>query len=146
MATVTVFTSTRMLAIESQAIVAGTVNGSGQLILTRNNGTTITAGSVIGPTGAASTVVGPTGPAGPTGPTGPTGATGAAGTLADNSVSTIKIQDNAVTNAKIAGSITASKVLGAYSSPGSSLAQSITISQSVPSNGTGNNGDIWLRY
>lgn len=56
MTTVTGFTAPRMLAIEAATVVSGTVNGSGHLILTKNDGTTVDAGSVIGPTG-------PTGPA-----------------------------------------------------------------------------------
>lgn len=58
MATVTGFTATRMQAIEDSAIIDGDVIG-GNLILTRHDGATVNAGSVIGPTG----------------PTGPTGAT-----------------------------------------------------------------------
>lgn len=56
MATVTGYTAARIQAIEDQAIVSGAVI-SGQLVLTRFNGATIQAGSVIGPTG----------PPGPTG-------------------------------------------------------------------------------
>ena len=51
MATVTSFTSARMLAIENNTIVSGTVNGSGNLILTKHGGGTVNAGNVIGPTG-----------------------------------------------------------------------------------------------
>lgn len=55
---ITGYTATRMKAIEDNSIVDGDVNGSGHLILTKHNGATIDAGSVIGPTG-------PTGPTGP---------------------------------------------------------------------------------
>lgn len=56
MATITGLTAARMLEIEGASVVDGDVVG-GNLILTRQNGTTINAGSVTGPTG----------PAGPTG-------------------------------------------------------------------------------
>jgi|688.fasta_scaffold01451_22 hypothetical protein len=56
MATVTGYTAARIQAIEDQAIVGGTVI-AGQLVLTRYNGNTVQAGSVVGPTG----------PSGPTG-------------------------------------------------------------------------------
>lgn len=76
--TVSVFTAARSLAIEQQAIVGGTVNGSGHLILTRQIGTTIDAGVVVGAQGAQGPAgaTGATGAAGPTGPTGPAGAAG----------------------------------------------------------------------
>lgn len=61
MATVTGFTAARMQAIEDQAIVSGSVS-SGDLILSRHDGSTINAGSVIGPPG-------PTGPPGSLGGT-----------------------------------------------------------------------------
>lgn len=51
MATVTGLTAARMLAIEAASVVGGTVDGSGHLILTKHDGSTIDAGSVIGPTG-----------------------------------------------------------------------------------------------
>jgi len=76
--TVRVLTAARMLAIEAASVISGAVNGSGHLILTKHDGSTIDAGVVTG-------AQGPQGPAGPTGatgaqgPTGPTGATGAAG-------------------------------------------------------------------
>lgn len=57
MATVTSFTSERMLEIENTTVVDGEVNpGDGHLILITREGTQIDAGSVIGP-------VGPPGPA-----------------------------------------------------------------------------------
>lgn len=59
MASVTGYTAARMQAIEDQAIVDGSVQ-SGNLILERNNGGTINAGSVVGPPG-------PTGPSGAVG-------------------------------------------------------------------------------
>lgn len=58
MATVTGYTAARMKSIEDNAVVDGSVDGSGHLILEKHNGTTIDAGSVIGP-------IGPTGPTGP---------------------------------------------------------------------------------
>lgn len=60
MATVTGLTKDRMLAIEAESIVGGTVNGSGHLILTKHDGTTIDAGDVhgpIGPTGSGGYVI-----------------------------------------------------------------------------------------
>ena len=45
MATVTGFTAARMQAIEDQAIVSGSVS-SGDLILSRHDGSTINAGSL----------------------------------------------------------------------------------------------------
>lgn len=66
MATVTSFTAARSQAIEDANIVSAAVDGSGDLILTRHDGGTINAGSVIGPEGPE----GPTGPAGTTVPSG----------------------------------------------------------------------------
>lgn len=51
------------------SITSGAVNGSGRLILTKSDSSTIDVGSVVGPQGA-------TGPAGPTGATGAKGDTG----------------------------------------------------------------------
>lgn len=51
MATVTGLTADRMLAIEAASVVDGDVNGAGHLILTTHGGTTMDAGSVIGPQG-----------------------------------------------------------------------------------------------
>jgi microcystin-dependent protein len=59
MATITGLTADRMLAIEGASVVEGEIV-DGKLILTKHDGTTIDAGSVIGPTGPA----GPPGPAG----------------------------------------------------------------------------------
>lgn len=57
MATVNGYTAERMQEIEDEVIVAAAINGSGHLILTRHDGTTIDLGNVVGPPG-------PTGPAG----------------------------------------------------------------------------------
>jgi hypothetical protein len=51
MTTVTGFTADRMLSIEAASVVDGDVDGNGNLILTKHDGSTINAGSVIGPTG-----------------------------------------------------------------------------------------------
>jgi hypothetical protein len=51
MTTVTGLTADRMLAIEAASVVDGDVDGSGNLILTKHDGSQINAGSVIGPTG-----------------------------------------------------------------------------------------------
>lgn len=59
MATITGLTAERMLGIEAASIVDGEIV-SGNLILTKHDGTTINAGPVVGPAG-------PTGPAGPAG-------------------------------------------------------------------------------
>lgn len=48
---VTGFTAARSQAIEDEAIIGGEVNGAGDLILSKFNGATINAGSVIGPQG-----------------------------------------------------------------------------------------------
>lgn len=61
MPTVTVFTAERMLEIEEQAIVGGTVDGTGHLILTRNNAATIDAGLVKGADGSSSLATLPAG-------------------------------------------------------------------------------------
>jgi hypothetical protein len=45
-----------MLAIEAASVVGGSVNGSGRLILTKQNASTIDAGSVIGPQGPGATL------------------------------------------------------------------------------------------
>lgn len=47
------FTAARSQAIEDAAIIGGSVNGFGDLILEKHDGGTINAGSVIGPTGPA---------------------------------------------------------------------------------------------
>jgi microcystin-dependent protein len=67
-AEVTGMTAAAMQAIAANVVVDGHVDGSGHLILTKENASTIDAGDVVGPTGA-------TGPTGPTGPLGiaPTG-------------------------------------------------------------------------
>jgi hypothetical protein len=51
MTTVTGLTADRMLAIEAASVVDGDVDGSGNLILTKHDGSQINAGSVIGPPG-----------------------------------------------------------------------------------------------
>jgi microcystin-dependent protein len=68
-ATVTGMTADAMEAIAADVVVDGTVNGSGHLILTKHDASTIDAGDVTGPKGD-------TGDTGPTGPLGiaPTGA------------------------------------------------------------------------
>lgn len=112
MATVTVFTAARMEAIEGSSVVSGTVNGSGHLILTKHDGTTLDAGDVTGPTG-------------PQGPIGEVttaelnaaiAAAHAAGAitetqLATGSVTAVKIGTGAVTTVKVLdGNITADKL------------------------------------
>ena len=68
MAEITGMTASAMQAIADNVVVDGHVDGSGHLILTKENASTIDAGDVQGPTGA-------TGATGPTGPLGiaPTG-------------------------------------------------------------------------
>jgi hypothetical protein len=51
MTTVTGLTADRMLAIEAASVIDGDVDGNGNLILTKHDGSQINAGSVIGPTG-----------------------------------------------------------------------------------------------
>jgi hypothetical protein len=176
MATVTVFTSARMQAIENASVVSGTVT-AGNLILTKFNGTTINAGSVIGPTG-------------PTGPTGEVTTAAmnaaintAAGTgaiteakLATGSVTTIKIVDGNVTEGKLAsnavsaikildGSVTEGKlanlaITNAKISASAAIAASKLVGVYIRSGATTNNtihvstaaptggadGDVWLKY
>jgi hypothetical protein len=54
MAKITVYTAARMAAIEAASIVAGVINGSGHLILSRNDGSTLDAGAVLGTVPSAS--------------------------------------------------------------------------------------------
>lgn len=68
MAVVTSLTAAAMDAIAAATIVSAAVNGSGHLILTKNDASTVDAGSVKGPTGS----TGATGAQGPIG-VGPTG-------------------------------------------------------------------------
>jgi len=52
MTTVNGMTAEAMIAIRDNVVVGGVVNGSGHLILTKYDGSTIDAGPVIGPTGS----------------------------------------------------------------------------------------------
>ncbi len=52
MAEVTGLTAPRMIAIEAASVVSGAVDGSGHLILTKHDGSTIDAGYVVGPPGS----------------------------------------------------------------------------------------------
>jgi putative alpha-1,2-mannosidase len=61
MAVVTGYTAERMAEIEANCIVAGAVDLSGHLILTRNGGGTVDAGEVIGPPGPSGTFGGTAG-------------------------------------------------------------------------------------
>jgi len=130
MATVTVFTAARMQAIENASVVSGTVT-AGNLILTKFNGTTINAGSVIGPTG-------------PTGPTGEVTTAAlnaaintAAGTgaiteakLATGSVTTIKIADGNVTEGKLASNaVSTFKILDGNVTEGKLASNSVTVNK-----------------
>lgn len=51
MATITVLTAARMLAIEAKSVVSGLVDAAGHLILTKYDGSTVDAGYVKGPAG-----------------------------------------------------------------------------------------------
>lgn len=53
MASVTALTAERTLEIEDAIIVGAAINGSGHLILTRNDGTAVDAGVAKGATGPA---------------------------------------------------------------------------------------------
>lgn len=53
MGSVTALTAERTLEIEDAIIVSAAINGSGNLILTRNDATTVNAGLARGPAGAA---------------------------------------------------------------------------------------------
>jgi len=52
MTTVNGMTAEAMIAIRDNVVVGGVVNGSGHLILTKYDASTIDAGPVIGPTGS----------------------------------------------------------------------------------------------
>lgn len=56
MASVTGFTAERMLEMENDTIISGTVNAEGRLILFKKDGTTVDAGYVVGPQGAAASI------------------------------------------------------------------------------------------
>jgi hypothetical protein len=56
MASVTMLTAARMLAIEAASIISGAVNGAGHLILTKYGGGTVDAGYVVGPPGPGATL------------------------------------------------------------------------------------------
>lgn len=80
MATVTGLTAQRMIEMEAQTVIDGSVQGDNLILVTRG-GTPIDAGNVRGPKGdtgatGAAGAVGAPGPAGPTGPTGPQGPQG----------------------------------------------------------------------
>ena len=169
MATVTVFTAARMEAIEGSSVVSGTINGSGHLILTKHDGTTLDAGDV-------------TGPQGPQGPVGEVtevelnaaiAAAHAAGAITEEqlatgsvtaikigtgAVTTVKVLDgniteaklasNAVTNARVSATaaIAASKLAGVYVRSGATTNNTIHVSTAAPVSGDGVNGDVWLKY
>lgn len=57
MSSVTSLTAARMLEIEAASVVGGLINGSGHLILTKHDGSTIDAGAVLGSVPDASTTV-----------------------------------------------------------------------------------------
>lgn len=67
---------------QGTSVTAGNVNGSGHLIITTSDGTSIDVGSVVGPQGIQGEA-GPQGIQGPQGLTGPAGATGAQGPKGD---------------------------------------------------------------
>jgi len=58
MATITGLTKARMLEIEAASVVNGFVNVDGDLILEKHDGSTVAAGSVIGPPGPPGTIDG----------------------------------------------------------------------------------------
>src|SRR6478752_544739 len=61
MASITGYTAERMAEIENNCIIAGAVDLSGHLILTRQSGATVDAGAVVGPTGPPGTFSGTAG-------------------------------------------------------------------------------------
>jgi microcystin-dependent protein len=83
MATITGLTAERMLAIEGESIVDGSIIG-GNLILTKFDGTTIDAGPVVGPTG----------PAGPQGTPGVAGVSSIPGEIKAWPNTTLPVQAN----------------------------------------------------
>jgi hypothetical protein len=68
--------------LQGTSVTAGSVNASGNLIITTSDGTSIDVGTVVGPQGIQG-VAGPQGIQGPQGLTGPAGATGAQGPKGD---------------------------------------------------------------
>lgn len=105
--TVTGFTAERMLQIENNSIVAGTIVGD-DLILTRQGGAQVNAGNVRGP-------VGPQGPIGEISQADLDAAlasfSAGSGAIADGAVTEPKLATNAVTTTKIAdGAVTGSKI------------------------------------
>lgn len=90
MATVTGLTATRMLAIEAASVVAGIVT-NGRLVLTKRDGSTIDAGSVIGPPG-------------PKGDPGSITVSPAGGVLAGNYPNP-DLADNVITGSKIVAAL-----------------------------------------
>jgi hypothetical protein len=82
MATVTALTAARALEVEDATIVSASIDGSGHLILTRFDTTTVDAGSAVGPTGL-------TGAQGDVGDTGPAGTPGVSGAISVTSLESV---------------------------------------------------------
>lgn len=107
MATVTGFTSQRMLEIENNTVVDGNIVGD-DLILTTFGGTDINAGNVRGPQG----IQGPIGEVSQASLDAQLAAfQGGTGNLADGAVTTPKLANDAVTQAKIGpGAVTGTEI------------------------------------
>jgi hypothetical protein len=130
MATVTVFTASRMAAIEAASIVSGTVDVNGDLILTKHDNTTINAGSVIGP-------VGPEGPVGEVTQAELEAAIAAA--HADGAITEAQLASGAVTAIKIGtGAVTTVKVLDGNITADKLASNSVTAIKIVDANVTAN--------
>lgn len=134
MATVTGFTSARMLEIENSTVVAGSILGDNLILITRD-GTEINAGNVRGPEG----IQGPIGEISQEDLDAAIAAAHAAGAitseqLASAAVTTSKIAANAVTTAKLAVGAVDSAAL-ATNAVGSSHIQAGTVGTTHIANG-----------
>lgn len=143
MATITGLTAVRMLAIEAASVISGLVRSSdGHLILTKKDGSTVDAGSVVGPQG-------------PQGPPGTMTAASAGGDLTGSTypnpviaplkVTTAKIADLAVTDAKIAnGTITDGSVAAANKDGAANKASMRTLGTGAQQAAAGNHTHLSL--
>ena len=115
-------------------VSSATVNGSGDLVITLADSSTVNAGNVLGAVGA----TGATGPAGPTGATGPQGPAGAAGDVDQ----TLSASGNVITISGNNDTVDLTTMLAPYSKTDTD-AQDLTISGNVISL-SGQSGNVDL--